>query len=96
MIKITDTMAIKADKRSYSICFFKTWIDKKTGKEKSDWKPEFHFTEPEHVFMKMIKLAVAEGINDGTWFHVLAKVEDAKATIMRTILPVLANPERSE
>ena len=95
MIKITDTMGIRASKRSYTICFRKIYIDEKTGAEKEKWEPEFFFTEPEHLFIKMIKLAVAEGINDGTWYNVLCRVEDAKATIMRTILPVLTPPERS-
>lgn len=81
MIKLSPNMAIKADKRSFSICYLRTHVDKKTGDTVENWVPEFHYSEPDSLFKKLINLAVSEGIQAGSWGAVRKSVDAAKTQI---------------
>lgn len=83
MIQINDKYAIKADKRCYMLC---TPVKTKEGRS---WKSEWYFTDIQHLFDKLIKLAVAEGINEGAWEAVLTRVQEAKKQITDIIEPQL-------
>ena len=75
MIKITDNYAVKADTRCFTIC------KKGIRKGKATWEPEFYFTSLEHVFQKLISLAMVEGIQKGSWQDVAKEVFETKTLI---------------
>jgi Mor family transcriptional regulator len=85
MIILSDIMAIKADKRCFSICYLKKHTDSKTGELVENWQSEFYFTDPESLFRKLIKLAVYEGINTGSWEAVRKSIEAAQTQINNLI-----------
>jgi len=75
VIQITKHYAIKADNVCFTIC--------KKGKRKGKvtWEPEWYFTSLEHVFQKLVSLAVAEGIKKGSWEDVWREVSETKNMI---------------
>jgi hypothetical protein len=75
MIQLNGDMAIKADKRSFSICFRRN----KHGKEV--WASEFYFTDLDHLLSKLVNLAIARGIDEGSWEAVRRRVDETKALI---------------
>jgi hypothetical protein len=75
MIKITNDVAINADRRSFSICFRYIY------KGKSSWRAEYYFTDMDQLFKKLVNLAIVDGINEGSWASVGRRVEETKAMI---------------
>ena len=75
MIQITANYAIDANMSCFTIC------KKGKRKGKTSWEPEFYFTSLEHVFQKLISLAVARGIEKGSWEHVWREVSETNKLI---------------
>ena len=84
MIQLNDDMAIKADNRNFSVCFRR----KKHGKEV--WTPEFYFTDLDHLLNKLVNLAIARGINEGSWEAVRNRVDETKAMISKQMDLILS------
>jgi len=69
---------------------------KRKGKE--TWDPEWYFTSLEHVFQKLISLAVAEGVRKGSWEDVWREVSETKHLIkdkMRVLTSIKIQPSAS-
>lgn len=75
MIELTKNYAISADTRCFTIC------RRRTKKGKSIWEAEFYFTSLEHVFEKLVTLAIVKGIQKGSWEDVLKEVIETKQMI---------------
>ena len=75
MIIISKEYALKADQRCFTIC--------KKGKRegKASWEPEFYFTDLNHVFQKLISLAIVKGVNKGSWDEVKKEVKKTREMI---------------
>jgi len=75
MIKINDDLAVKANKRSFNLC-----VPVKKG-GKLVWQQTYFFTDLNQLFKKVINLALAKGIQDGSWETVAKRLEEVKKDI---------------
>jgi hypothetical protein len=93
MIQITEDIGIRADRRCFSLCFRR----QKKGKEV--WEAESYFSDLDHLFRKLINLAVVAGVNEGSWEAVSKDNAEMKAAIsekLDQILSISPRQTRSE
>lgn len=84
MIQLTDTLALKADKRSFMLC------TARKRKDRTDWEAEFYYSDPEPLFRKLALLAMAQGIEEGSWETVARRLVEIQAVIEGNLSRILS------